>query len=104
MVYHFPKTIFYLFFLFIGLFNPCWAKKGGFKEATRLQKEMNFLKMYAEPYIFLQKKEEEEEIDSISTKQAAIKKTDKKVDADAILQALEEETGAFKPSPPNYSN
>lgn len=63
---------------------------------------MDFLKKYAStPFVFLQ---EEESSDKVSTKQAGIKKTDKKVDADFMLQELDEETGPFKPSPPNYAN
>jgi len=96
MVYHLPKSIFYLFFLFIGLFPPCWAQI----EANRLKSEMDFLKKYVGPYVFVEK----EDSDSVSTKQAALKKSEKKVDADSMLQELEEETGAFKPSPPHYTN
>ncbi len=59
---------------------------------------MDFLKKYAStPFIFLQEKEHS---DKVSTKQAGIKK----IDTDSMLEELEEETGPFKPSPPNYIN
>ncbi len=101
MVYHLSKTFFYLFFLFIGIFTPSWAQNAGFAETARLNQEMDFLKKHSKPYIFLSK---ELVSDSISTKQAANQKIDKKATADSILKELEEETGAFKPSPPNYTN
>jgi hypothetical protein len=95
MVYHLSKSIFYLFFLFIP---PVFASM----EVNRLNQEMNFLKKHAsDPFLFLP---EDETTDQVSTKQAALKKTEKKVDLDSMLSELEEETGPFKPSPPHYTN
>ena len=98
MVYHLSKSIFYLFFLFISCFPPAFASI----EVNRLNREMNFLKKHgSDPFLFLPK---DETTDQVSTKQAALKKTDKKVDLDSMLGELEEETGPFKPSPPHYTN
>ena len=58
---------------------------------------MAFLKKYASsPYLFLP---EDENTDEVSTKQAAPKRTEEKVNADTILKELEEETGPFKALP-----
>ena len=63
---------------------------------------MDFLKKHAgDPFLFLPK---DETTDQVSTKRAALKKTDKKVDLDSMLGELEEETGRFRPSPPHYTN
>ena len=98
MIYHSTKSIFYLFFLFMSYFPAVDAKI----DENRLNKEMDFLKKYAStPFVFLP---EEEIIDKVSTKQAGPKRTDRVVDGDSMLKELEEETGPFKPSPPNYTN